>query len=394
MKSVEELDLVRASELRFRALLDNVGDAVFMLDGEGLIQTWNPAAERMFGRAESASIGWTLDRLYSPRPDDVEPRDHLGAATRCGRVEVDDWCLRKDGTVFPVHVVAVAILAPSAVVMGFAMIIRDLTIVRAAEEVTRKYAATLERSNRELEGFASIASHDLQEPLRKICAFGDRLSTGAGATLDERSREYLARILDASKRMQRLLDGLLDYSRVSGKPDAAFRRVDVGRVAREVMVDLESHVERVGASVELGELPTIDADPMQIRQLLQNLIANALKFHKPGLKPHIKVWSKRLPARGILDGTHTRSPMGDRWQVAVEDDGIGFDEKYSERIFGMLQRLHGRAEYDGTGMGLAICRRIVERHDGELVARSTPGNGATFIATLPACRVNNAGVSA
>lgn len=381
MNSVEGVDLVRASELRFRLLLDNVADAVFMLDRDGRIQTWNPAAERMFGHAASDSIGWTLDRLYSPREQDAETRDHLGEATLHGRVEVDDWCLRKNGDVFPVCVVAVALLDPTGVARGFAMIIRDLTSVRATEEVTRKYAAVLERSNRELEAFASIASHDLQEPLRKICAFGDRLSTQTASQLDERSHEYLDRILDAAKRMQHLLDDLLGYSRASGKPDS-FRRVDIGRVAREVMIDLESHVERVGASVELGELPIIDADPMQMRQLLQNLIANALKFHKPGGKPNVKVWSRRLPGRTTVRG----APVGEKWEIGVEDDGIGFEEKYAERIFGMLQRLHGRTEYEGTGMGLAICRRIVERHDGELVARSTPGHGATFIATLPASR--------
>lgn len=381
MTSVDGVDLVRASELRFRLLLDNVADAVFMLDRDGRIQTWNPAAERMFGHTASDSIGWTLDRLYSPREQDAETRDHLGEATLQGRVEVDDWCLRKNGDVFPVCVVAVALLDPTGVARSFAMIIRDLTSVRATEEVTRKYAAVLERSNRELEAFASIASHDLQEPLRKICAFGDRLSTQTASKLDERSHEYLGRILDAAKRMQHLLDDLLGYSRASGKPDS-FRRVDIARVTREVMIDLESHVERVGGSVEIGELPIIDADPTQMRQLLQNLIANALKFHKPGSKPNVKVWSRRLPGRTTVRG----APVSEKWEVGVEDDGIGFEEKYAERIFGMLQRLHGRTEYEGTGMGLAICRRIVERHDGTLVAHSTPGHGATFIATLPASR--------
>jgi signal transduction histidine kinase len=149
-----------------------------------------------------------------------------------------------------------------------------------------------------------------------------------------------------------------------------------------VMRDLESHVERVGGSVDIGELPIIDADPTQMRQLLQNLIANALKFHKPGGEPHVKVWSRRLPGRATSRG----APAIEKWEIGVEDDGIGFEEKYAERIFGMLQRLHGRTEYEGTGMGLAICRRIVERHDGELVTRSTLGHGATFIATLPASR--------
>jgi signal transduction histidine kinase len=234
----------------------------------------------------------------------------------------------------------------------------------------------LERSNRELQDFAFVASHDLQEPLRKIQAFGDRLKTKHGPDLNDQARDYLERMQNAAGRMHTLINDLLTFSRVTTKAQP-FRRTDLNKIVHEVTDDLEARIQQTGGRVDTGELPEIDADPTQMRQLFQNLIGNALKFHKPGLPPIVKVSSVSAAAKvaGELNG---------RIVVEVEDNGIGFDEKYLDRIFTPFQRLHGRGEYEGTGIGLAVCRKIVERHGGAITAESAPGSGSKFRITLPA----------
>jgi signal transduction histidine kinase len=229
----------------------------------------------------------------------------------------------------------------------------------------------LERSNHELEQFASVASHDLQEPLRKIQAFGDRLVQRFSNILGEQGREFVERMQHSAVRMRALIDDLLAYSRVAsrGKP---FEPVDLNQVAEEVVSDLEGRIEQTEGRVDVGPLPTIEGDPLQMRQLFQNLIGNALKFRKPDVAPLVLVRSES----GEENGAAT-------CKLSVKDNGIGFDGAYAERIFQLFQRLHGRAEFDGTGMGLAICRKIVERHGGHIMAHSQPGCGSEFVVTLP-----------
>jgi light-regulated signal transduction histidine kinase (bacteriophytochrome) len=250
--------------------------------------------------------------------------------------------------------------------------IEDITERRRAEEKLRQFSAKLERSNRELQEFASVASHDLQEPLRKIQAFGDRLRNKCYGTLGEDGRDYLERMQSAAARMQILINDLLMFSRVETKAQP-FKRVDLACVAQEVLSDLEIQTERLGAVVEVGGLPVVDADPLQMRQLLQNLIGNALKYHRQ---------ERRHVSR---DGCALSDQL---CQLFVQDNGIGFDEKYLDRIFTVFQRLHGRGEYAGTGIGLAICRKITERHGGHITARSETGRGATFMVTLPVRQLN------
>ena len=237
----------------------------------------------------------------------------------------------------------------------------------------------LERSNRELQDFAFVASHDLQEPLRKIQAFSDRLRTVQGPKFDDQGRDYLDRMHSAAERMHTLINDLLTFSRVTTKAQP-FEPTDLDQVAVDVVNDLETTIEQSGGSVTLGELPTIDADAVQMRQLLQNLIANALKFRKPDIKPTVEVKGEIVEEELHGSGQNGR---GDLVRILVKDNGIGFDEKYLDRIFTPFQRLHGRNEFEGTGIGLAVCRKIVERHGGSLTAKSTPGEGAVFIATLP-----------
>jgi PAS domain S-box-containing protein len=247
-------------------------------------------------------------------------------------------------------------------IVGFTVILTDVTELKRTQ-------LRLEQSNRELESFAYVASHDLQEPLRKIQTFGERLKTKCAASLSPEGRDYIERMQGAAGRMRRLIDDLLSFSRVSSKAQP-FCRVDLSVVAREVLTDLETAIEQSGAAISLGELPVLEAEALQMRQLLQNLLGNALKFRREGVAPSISI-------RGIVE------PRSQVCELVVEDNGIGFEEKYVDRIFDVFQRLHGRGQYEGTGIGLAICRKIAERHGGSIGARSTPGAGSAFIVTLP-----------
>lgn len=383
-KSAE--DRVRTSEERFRLLVEHVGDAVLMLDVDGCIEMWTAAAERIFGYEPSEVVGSPVDVLFT-----AEARERgamvtqLREAAGAERHEVDELRVRRDGSAFWAHVVTCPIHDATGRISGLAQIISDLTKLREGEDAQRRYALALERSNRELEGFASVASHDLQEPLRKILAFGDRLRTRCGGQLDDVGRDYLDRMDEASRRMQRLIDDLLSYSRLAGR--SPLRRVDLGAVVQGVLRDVETRLQETSAVIAVGNLPTIEADATQMRQLFQNLLGNALKFHRPGgAAPAVHVSARALPCAH----EYVRGELNTRWEIIVEDNGIGFESKHAERIFGMLQRLHSRAEYEGTGMGLAICRKIVESHDGLITAHSAPGSGAKLIVVLPSLQPQKA----
>jgi signal transduction histidine kinase len=241
----------------------------------------------------------------------------------------------------------------------------DITDRKQSEKEFKAYAEKLEFLNQELQEFAFVASHDLQEPLRKIQAFGNLLGSSCSDRLTEQGRDYLSRMVKSASRMAALLDALLGYSRVATRPEP-FTRTNLSEMAQDAVSDLELLIADAKGIVEVGMLPTIDADPNQMRQLFQNLISNALKYRRE--QPRIKVSGEITNKTCIL---------------YVADNGIGFDEKYLHRIFRPFQRLHGRSSYEGTGMGLAICRKIAERHSGSITAKSTPGQGSVFIVTLP-----------
>ena len=231
----------------------------------------------------------------------------------------------------------------------------------------QQHNAELKRSNRELQSFAYVSSHDLQEPLRKIQTFGNRLQSKHSHQLDERGLDYLIRMQNAAARMQTLIHDLLAFSRVSTHAQP-FKNVNLNTIVTEVISDLEIQMETVQGTFTLDTLPTIESDATQMRQLFQNLLSNALKFHRAEVPPVVNISSTQH------NGVCT---------IYIKDNGIGFDEKYVDRIFNVFQRLHNRNDYEGTGVGLAVCRKIVERHHGTLTAKSQPNCGTTFIVTLP-----------
>lgn len=247
------------------------------------------------------------------------------------------------------------------------------------EEKVRERTRELEQSNRELQEFAYIASHDLQEPLRKIQVFGDRLKLKAGGELDDTSLDYLGRMQASAKRMNTLINDLLQFSRISSNSDAAgFIEVDLNLILKDVLSDLEGSLEHYGGVVSVGSLPVIKANPLQIRQLLQNILSNALKFHRLGVPPAVKViWQNRTEfADAVVSVKY--------YEITVSDNGIGIDPQYADKIFVPFQRLHGKNEYDGTGIGLAICRKIIEKHRGYIqVLPTLTGNGTQFIISFP-----------
>jgi signal transduction histidine kinase len=257
---------------------------------------------------------------------------------------------------------------------------RELERKRTEHEI-QEYTANLERSNRDLMDYANIASHDLQEPLRKISNFSDIMLIRYSDEINEQGKDYLNRIRASASRMQKLIIDLLTYSQISTKTQP-IEKIDLNEILNQVLIDLELQIEERDAVVNINELPPIHADPVQMHQLLLNLISNSLKFQKPDLPPFIDIHGNANSSQAEEDDVEARYYN----EFSVSDNGVGFDEKYLDRIFQPFQRLHKPDEYEGTGMGLAICRKIVERHNGYISAHSQPGEGATFIVKIPVIR--------
>jgi PAS domain S-box-containing protein len=320
--------------------------------------------------------GW-LDAVH---PDDRAPSLALWerAVAARGPCEYEHRLRRHDGEYRYFSVRAVPVFADDGAIREWAGIHTDITQRKLTEDQLRSSALLLGQSNRELEEFATVASHDLQEPLRKIRSFVSCLRDEQADTLNSEGRDYLDRIQSAATRMTTLVSDLLEFSRVSskGKP---FVPVDLNEVIAGVVSDLEARFVQTAGRAEILRLPTVASDPVQMRQLLQNLIGNALKFHKRHETPVVRV-SAEITHDVDTNGSEQ---AGGTCRISVTDNGIGFDEKYLDRVFTIFQRLHGRGDYEGTGIGLAICRKIAERHGGSITARSAPGEGATFIVTLP-----------
>lgn len=339
--------------------------AIFRVDQAGRVSSWSRGAEIIYGYSPVEILGSPYARLL---PADSGPQRQLKEVARDGRLKAESWCVRKNGGRFWADIVLTALRDEAGASLGCVAVVRDATQRRASAQVLERRAADLSRSNLELSQFAYVASHDLSAPLHKVKAFADRLKDKLEGKLDEEGRDYLRRMLRAVDGMQSLIDALLELARVSTR-GAAAEEVDLGALVKDVVESLDHAVARSRARVEIGALPRINADPLQMRQLLQNLISNALKFHKPGSSPRVRI--------------HGRATGDGRCELVVADNGIGFDMKFAERIFQPFQRLQASPEYEGTGMGLAICRKIAARHGGTISASSEPGRGSEFKVVLP-----------
>jgi len=365
---------LKGAEHAYRLLVETMTEGAVTLGRDGTILYCNHRFSRMLdlehGRVMGSSI---FDLLKDP---DRFAAHFAQAAENEARVEVS--LKRPDNSELPVLASMRRLLAEDLDTV--CMVVTDLSEQKRTERKQKLHTETLERKNRELQDFAFAASHDLREPLRKITVFGERLTSRHRDQLDEQSADYLMRMQRAARRMQGLLDGLLAYSRVATR-EQPLRPVALGDILLEVVSNLEIQIQEAGAEVEIEKLPVIEADATQMEQLFQNLIANAVKFRRPDFPPRI-----RIAARRAEPASNSNSPVtgsGPQWQILVEDNGIGFEEKYLDLIFAPFKRLHGQEHYPGTGMGLAICRKIVERHRGTITARSQPDHGSTFIVTLP-----------
>ncbi len=366
---------IQKMQERYESMLNSAGEGIYGLDLQGRIRFVNPAT--------AAITGWTVEELAGRSEREVFCHDSSELAAEAtdqdhSRNDCEIF-YRRDGSTYPVEYTRKPITEGNREI-GTVVVFKDITERKRAEETLSRKAAELARSNAELEQFAYVASHDLQEPLRKIQAFGDRLKTKVDAVGLEDGRDYLDRMQGAAARMRTLIDDLLTFSRVISASQP-FVPVDLNSVIKGVLSDLEVRIEQTKARVEVGTLPTIEADPLQLRQLLQNLIGNALKFQPPDAQPVIRIEGRIL--RNPFAGSPDQDPYAEQCELSVQDNGIGFDEKYTDKIFAVFQRLHGRTEFEGTGVGLAVCRRISDRHGGTIRAQSKPGKGATFIVTLP-----------
>lgn len=350
-----------------RSVVNNVVDGIITIGQGGTITTFNPAAERIFNYQSSEVIGQNV-KLLMPEPYRGEHDRYIADYLRTGDAKIigigrEVVGRRKDGTLFPLD------LAVSEFRLAgqrhFTGIIRDITARKQAERELRESADDLARSNLDLQQFAYVASHDLQEPLRAVAGCVQLLQKRYAEQLDSRADELIGHAVDGARRMQTLIDDLLAYSRV-GTRGKSFGNTDCQGVLKVALANLAAAIEESGAIITLDKLPTVLADEAQLTQVFQNLLSNAMKFRGVSV-PRIHVRSEQRAAE---------------WVLSVTDNGIGIDPEYFDRIFVIFQRLHTRSEYAGTGIGLAICKKIVERHGGRMWVESQAGQGSTFYFSL------------
>ncbi|MFG1495475.1 ATP-binding protein [Saccharospirillum sp. HFRX-1] len=369
-KEALEAEVMTAHRIRQRleSIFESAPNGMIVVSPSGHILQANATANSLFRYTDLA--GHCVEDLV-PRPDRPEHKarrlDYSAAPSKRMMGDRQDlFGLRQDGTAVPVEIG----LNPISGSEGGEIIasIVDVSERRSYEQRIQQHNEALERSNKELEEFAFIASHDLREPLRKIISFSRLLLSNDYGNFTGEGQEFTHYIVSAAERMRELLESLLSYSRITSQ-GRRFIDTDIAQVVEQVKADLQLTIEETNATVEVGELSRIDADSSQLRQLLQNLLSNALKYRHPERTPHILIQGEALP--------------DERYRLVISDNGIGFDPRYNEQVFEVFKRLHGRSEYPGTGMGLAICRKIVDRHNGVIMANGRDQEGTTFIIDLP-----------
>lgn len=369
---------LRESEERYQRMTDEVQDyAILMLDQNGTILNWNKGAQDIKGYKDEEIIGKSFHVFY--RKEDLDnklPERLISKAALTGRAMDEGYRVRKDGTYFWASISITALHDNDNNVIGFSKVTRDLTERKMAEDRMRKYNAELEFQNKELEQFAYVASHDLQEPLRKIQMFSGLLERNINDP--DATSKYFSKINLTAERMSDLIKSVLNYSRLS-RNDQQFEKVDLQVMLDAVLVDFELLIEEKQVEIKHDLLPVITAIPLQINQLFSNMIGNSIKFSERA--PKIAVRSRKLSVDEIPFDTNL--PEGNYLELVFSDNGIGFEQKYLSKIFTIFQRLNDRMSYSGTGIGLALCKKIIENHSGYITAQSEPGKGASFFIYLP-----------
>ncbi|HXJ37969.1 MAG TPA: PAS domain S-box protein, partial [Bryobacteraceae bacterium] len=349
------------------AIVDSSDDAIISKDLNSTITSWNHSAERLFGYTAAEMIGQPVTILIPADRQDEEPRilERLRRGERVNHFETVRR--RKDGTLVAISLTISPIRDRSGNIIGASKIARDITDRKIAEAAQKSIADELRRANEDLEQFAFSASHDLQEPLRTIKVYSELLQQDCGDAIDVEAKGYLRHICGGATRMQMLIRDLLTYTQVAEfeKPGEPF---DAGEAVAAALSGLSGLIAETSARITAGPLPTLSVHATHLEQLFQNLIGNAIKYRSPARTPVVHVTAER---------------QGGEWVFAVSDNGIGIAPEHKEKIFGLFKRLHTNAEYSGTGIGLSICRRIVDRYHGRIWVDAEPGAGSTFRFTLP-----------
>lgn len=382
-------EALTTSEQRYHQMVNEVQEyAILYINKDGVIENWNKGAEKIKGYDAEEIIGQNFSVFYTEKDRQINlPQELLEKAKTVGKVVQEGLRRRKDGSTFWANVVISAIHDDAGNVTGFSKVTHDLTERKAADDKIKQNAEQLELKNRELEkmnaelqSFAYISSHDLQEPLRKIQIFAARILEKEYENLSERGKDHFQRMQLSANRMQTLIQDLLTYSRTN-VTDRNFVKKDINDIIEEVRADLTELIHEKQARIEVQDLCEVWMIPFQFVQMMHNLIGNALKFSREEINPVIKISCKDV--KGQETGIEKLIPEKHYCQIIVEDNGIGFEGQYSDRIFEVFQRLHEKGEYSGTGIGLSIVKKIVENHNGIIVASGIPGSGARFDIFIP-----------
>jgi PAS domain S-box-containing protein len=371
-KVTRDLTGVREAEQKFQMLLEAAPDAMVVVDSEGRIEVANLQVETLFGYPRMDLVGQGIEVLVPAtlREEHAHHREAFFATPRKRAMgaDLELMAVRRDGSEFPVEISLSPLEGPGG--MGVTAAIRDVTERKATAQALAQKVAELRQSNEALEQFAHIASHDLQEPLRMVASYTQLLSRRYKGKLDTDADEFIGYAVDGTQRMKRLIEDLLVYSR-AGRGTAALQKVEVAQALQEAICNLRSAIEESGAAITFDALPMVAAGELQLVQLFQNLVGNAIKY-RGGRKPKIHVSAKK-----------EQTASGEEWVFSVADNGIGIEPQYYDRVFVIFQRLHGHGEYEGTGIGLAICKRVLQQQGGRIWVESEPGVGSTFHFALP-----------
>ena len=376
-----EIYTLQSGDYAYRILVEEFGEGALNITEEGLIVYTNRHFFELIRLPYDSIIGtYIYDYIH---PDSIAVFKQLFQTALHGKSK-GELILSVNGLILPVYM-SLTSLQPNLATVG--VIVSDLTEKKKHEELVRRYQSNLEeknialvQSNTELASFAYIASHDLQEPLRKIQTFASRILEKEAMHFQPETKDYFVRIGSAAQRMQSLIVALLEYSRVTDTEDA-MSPTDLNDVVSEVRANLAESIAECGAVISSSELPALQGIPYQLTQVFTNLISNALKYCKPDIAPSIRITARQVGHDG-LRGVQNPKP-GQYWEIVVADNGIGFDAKYAGKIFDLFQRLHRKGEYEGTGIGLAICRKVLQNHGGYITAEGQPGAGAAFYLYFP-----------